>query len=266
MMNTSIDAHQNRLCYDQAEREAAPDRPFLLPLVTQAGNEPDLQDRVLELASHVTWQVAQRFPMTISDPVSWAKQLNEQGTFADLLYATITTYLQRGLRRVLLVPWGGGQSAGSMSEPVQRALAATTGEAVSRTEMALPPVHVEGISARTVFGGLSSVQSQLGPLLEAFPGWDRTWIRLSAGQVRIVLLRSGEGRASSSSSAAWERPTIKALTTALCPHLAGVMTPSECSRWQRDGEIYARFLVALLGVATEFLGQELMREEHDDAR
>src|SRR6266480_2492337 len=73
------------------------------------------------------------------------------------------------------------------------------------------PVQIDGISARTVFGGLSSVQTQLGPLLEAFPGWDRTWIKLSAGQVRIVLLRSGEGTAPSSPSAAWERPTIKAL-------------------------------------------------------
>ena len=266
MMNTSTDTHQNVLRYDQPGREDAQDRPFLLPLVTQAGNEADLQDRVLELASRATWLVAQRFPMTVSDPVSWAKQLNEQCTFADLLYATITTYLRRGLRRLLLVPWGGGHSEGSLIEPVKRALAATTGEAVSRTEMALPLVHVEGISARSVFGGLSSVQSQLGPLLEAFPGWDRSWIRLSAGQVRIVLLRSGEGRAPSSPSAAWERPTIKALTAALCPHHLGVMTPSERSRWQRDGEVYARFFVALLGAATEFLEQELMREEHDDAR
>ena len=132
--------------------------------------------------------------------------------------------------------------------------------------MALPPVHVDGISARSVFGGLSSVQTQLCPLLEAFPGWDRTWLRLSAGQVRIVLLRSGEGSAPSSPSAAWERPTIKALMAALCPQYAEVMTPSERSRWQRDGEIYARFLVALLGVATEFLRQELMPEEHDNER
>ncbi len=266
MMNTSTDAHRNVLRYDQLEREAASDRPFLLPLVTRVGNEADLQDRVLELASRATWLVAQHIPMTVSDPVSWAEQSNGQCTFSDLVYATITTYLQRGFRRLLLVPWGGGQRTGSLSEPVHKALAAKTGEAVSRTEIALPTVHVDGISARTVFGGLSSVQTQLGPLLEAFPGWDRTWIKLSAGQVRIVLLRSGEGTAPSSPSSAWERPTIKALTAALCPHHAGVMSPSERSRWQRDGEIYARFLVALMGVATEFLRQELMREEHDDER
>jgi hypothetical protein len=204
--------------------------------------------------------------MTVSDPVSCAKHLNEQGTFADLVYATIASRLQRGFRRVLLVPWGGRQSAGSLLEPVQRALAAITGEAIARTEMVLPSVHVDGISARTVFGGLSTVQTQLGPLLEAFPGWDRTWIRLSAGQVRIVLLRSGEGTAPSSQSAAWETFTIKALTAALCPHHAEVMTSSERSRWQRDGELYARFLVALLGAATEFLGQECMSEECDDVR
>jgi hypothetical protein len=266
MMNPSTDTHQNVLRYDQPGREAAQDRPFLLPLITYVGNEADLQDLVLELASRATWLVAQRFPMTVSDPVSWAKQSNGQNTFADQVYTTIMTCLQRGFRRLLLVPWGGGQSTGSLIEPVQRALAAKTGEAVSWTEMALPPVHVDGISARSVFGGLSSVQTQLCPLLEAFPGWDRTWLRLSAGQVRIVLLRSGEGSAPSSPSAAWERPTIKALMAALCPQYAEVMTPSERSRWQRDGEIYARFLVALLGVATEFLRQELMPEEHDNER
>jgi hypothetical protein len=64
----------------------------------------------------------------------------------------------------------------------------------------------------------------------------------------------------------WKRPTIKALTAALCPYHDGAMTQIEHSRWQRDGELYARFLVALLGAATEFLQQELTREEHDDAR
>ena len=266
MMNTSTDAHRNVLRCDQPGREAAPNRPLLLPLVTRAGNERDLQDRVLELASRGTWQATQRFPMTVSAPVSCAEQSNEQCNFADLVYATITTSLHQGFRNVLLVPWGGGQSAGSLIDPVKRALTGRTGEAVSRTEMALPLVHVNGISARTVFGGLSSVHTQLGPLLEALPGWDRTWIRLSAGQVRIVLLRSGEGSAPSSQSAAWESPTIKALTAALCPHRAELMTPNELSRWQRDGEIYAHFLVALLSAATEFLRQEFMREECDDAR
>ena len=265
-MNTSLDTRYKGVRSKHPERNTTVDRPFLLPLVTQAGNEPDLQDCVLELASQVTWQVAQRFPMTVSDPVSLAKQLHEQHTFADLVYTTITTYLQRGLHRVLLVPWGGGQCAGSLLEPVQRALAAITGEAVARTEMVLPPVHVDGISARTVFGGLSSVHTQLGPVLEAFPGWGGTWIRLSAGQVRIVLLRSGEGTAFSPQSAAWETSTIKALTAALCPHDAEVMTPSERFRWKQDGEIYARFLVALLGAATQFLQQELTREGQDDAR
>ena len=56
MMNTSTDAHRNVLRYDQLEREAASDRPFLLPLVTRVGNEADLQDRVLELASRATLQ------------------------------------------------------------------------------------------------------------------------------------------------------------------------------------------------------------------
>jgi hypothetical protein len=228
-------------------------RPTRRTSSSGSGNEPALQGRVLELASRATWLVAQRLPLSVAAPGSWAEPSNEQCIFAELVYATVTTCLHQGFRRVLLVPWDSRQSTGSLIEPVHRALSAVTGEAVGRTEMALPPVHVEGISARTVFGGLSSIQTQLGPLLEAFPGWDRTWIRLSAGPVRLVLLRSHEARAPSSPSAAWERPTI---TAALCPHHAEVMKPSERSRWQRDGEIYARYLLALLGAATAFLGQE----------
>jgi hypothetical protein len=72
MINTSTDTHQKGLRYEQPGSEAASDRPFLLPLVAQVGNEPDSQDHVLELASGVTWQVAQRFSMTVSDPLSWA--------------------------------------------------------------------------------------------------------------------------------------------------------------------------------------------------
>jgi hypothetical protein len=258
MMHTSADAHRNILLCDQPGREAAPDRPLLLPLITLAGNEQPLQGCVFDLASRAMWLVAQRLPLTVASPVGWAEQSNEQCMFADPVYATITTYLHQGFRHLLLVPWGGRQRTGSLIKPVLRALSAITEEAVSQTAMALPLVHVDGISARTVFGGLSSVQTQLGPLLEAFPGWDRTWIRLSSGQVRIVLLRSGAGRAPSSQPAAWEIPTIKALTAALCPHHAGLMTPIERSRWQRDGEIYSRFLVSLLGAATEFLQLELM--------
>ena len=99
----------------------------------------------------------------------------------------------------------------------------------------------------------------LDPLLEAFPGWDRSWVRLSAGKVKILLLRSGKGiKQPSPAATAWEGPTVKALAAALCPQQAGIMTASERSHWQRDGEIYARYLVSLLGAAMDFLQQEQM--------
>jgi hypothetical protein len=75
--------------------------------------------------------------------------------------------------------------------------------------------------------------------------------------VTILLLRSGKvTEQPSPAAAAWEGPTMKALAAALCPQHAGTMTASERSRWQRDGEIYARYLVSLLGAATDFLLQE----------
>jgi hypothetical protein len=73
--------------------------------------------------------------------------------------------------------------------------------------------------------------------------------------MRIVFLRTSEWTEQLLRSAAWERSTIKALTAALDPQHAGFMTASERYRWQRDGEIYAHYLAALLCAATDFLAQ-----------
>ena len=146
---------------------------------------------------------------------------------------------------------------GPLAESAMLALSTVTGEAVSQAELAPPHVHVEGVSARSELGGLSSIQTQLGPLLEAFPGWDRSWVRLSAGKTTILLLRSGKGTEEPSPVATvWEEPTLKALAATLCPQQAGIMTARERLRWQRDGDIYARYLVSLLGAAADFLQQE----------
>lgn len=257
-MTTTAGSVSDRTWYDQGGNTTSRDLPLLLNLVARAGDEQNRQSRVLELASHLSRLVAQRLPVTVASPVCWAEQPNQEHIFADLVYATVATYLHQGFRHLLLVPWGGRQRTGSLVETVMKVLSAVTGEAVSKTEMALPPVHVDGIAARSVFGGLSSVQTQLGPLLEAFPGWDRTWTRLSAGDITILLLRSGELTEQLSQTAALEMPTRKALTAALCPQQAGFMTASERSRWQQDGEIYARYLASLLYAATEFLQQELI--------
>jgi hypothetical protein len=252
-MTTTACSALDRTWYDRGDSKTSHNLPLLLTLVEQTAVEQQAQSRVLELASHMSWLVAQRLPVTVASPVCWVEQTKQEHIFADLVYATLTTHLHQGFRRVLLVPWGGGHRTGSLIEPARKVLSAVTGEEVSLTEMALPPVHVDGISSRSVFGGLSSVQTQLGPLLEAFPGWDRTWTRLSAGQVHIVLLRSGEGTVQHSQIAVWERPTIQALIAALCPQHTGFMTASERSVRQRDGEIYARYLASLLSAATEFL-------------
>jgi hypothetical protein len=145
---------------------------------------------------------------------------------------------------------------GSLLELARRALGAATGEQVSLTELTVPHVHVDGLLARGAFDGYSSIQAQLSPLVEAFPGWDHTWARLTAGDVRIVLLRTSEWTKQLPRSAAWEKPTIKALTVALDPQRAGFMTASERSRWQNDGEIYTHYLAALLCAAADLLARE----------
>jgi hypothetical protein len=248
--------HSDMALCDQRGRKISLDMPFLLSLVEQEADERQTPNMMPEIASHLTRLVAQRLPVTTAPPLCWAEQADEEDTFADQMYLTLAASLKQGFRRLLLVPWGGRQSTGTLVAPVLRALSFVTGEVISRTELALPHVHVDGVSARSVFGGLSSIETQLGPLLEAFPGWDRTWTKLSAGDVMILVLRSGGLTAQPSLTAAWESPTRKALAAALCPQQVGFMTTSDRSRWQRDGEIYAHYLISLLCAAMDFLQQE----------
>ena len=256
-MSTMDFSRTGSVLYGEQEREVPHDAPLLLPLIEQAADEPQARRCLLEVVSQLTQRAAQSLPITVTSPLCHTSQASEECSFADQVFTTVSECLQQGFRRLLLVPFGGRQAMGPLVESALLALSTVTGEAVSPAELALPHVHVEGISARSALGGLSSIQTQLSPLLAAFPGWDRSWVRLSAGKVTILLLRSGKVTEQPSlATAAWERRTMKALATALCPQHAAIMTASERSRLQRDGEIYARYLVSLLSAATDFLQQE----------
>jgi hypothetical protein len=249
-------AHTDTILCEQTTRKILDDVPYLLSLIGQGRDERQAQGRAVDLATRITRLVTQRLPVTTASPLCWSEQTSEEDMFAEQVSIALTACLQQGFRRLLLVPWGGRQSTGSLLATARLALSTVLSEAVSQTEMALPHVHVDGVSARSTFEGLSSIQAQLSPLVEAFPGWNRTWIMLSAGKVKIVLLCSSTGMGQPAGTAAWEMPTMKALTAALCPHQVGFMTASERWRWQRDGQIYAHYLVSLLCAATQFLQQE----------
>jgi hypothetical protein len=255
-MTTITCSHADMTRCDQGERKASSNLPALLSVIEQASDQWHAHSPAADLASQVTRLVEERVPVTILSPLCWAEQESLEHTFTDQVYSTVKRCFQRGFRRLLLVPWGGRQNMGSLVEPVRRALSAVTEGAISQTQRALPQVHVDGVSARSGFEGMRSIHDQLGPPLEAFPGWDRTWIRLWTGQVKIVLLRSGAWMVPPSRTAVWQGPTRKALTAALCPQQAGFMTTNEHSSWQQDGQIYVRYLVSLLVAATQFLQED----------
>jgi hypothetical protein len=255
-MLTPTCAHEDEIPSDQGGIDASRDLPILLLLVEQAEDEQQEQNRLAALTSAVARMVEQRLPVTAVSFLAGAEEAGGESGFAGRAHAELTARLQQGFRRLLLVPWGARQRMGSLLEPAQRAICTATGEPVSLTELTLPHVHVDGLSARDAFEGYRSIQAQLSPLLEAFPGWDRRWVRLAAGNVRIVLLRTSEWTEQLLRSAAWEKPTIKALTAALDLQSAGFMTASERSRWQRDGQIYSHYLASLLCAAADFLVRE----------
>ncbi len=255
-MMTPIYLHQDEIPSNLEEGKALRELPYLLSLVDQAAGEQQVQSHFAGLASQVTRLVAKHLSVTTASLIGGTERASEEHTFAEQACSALTTYSQQGFRRLLLIPWGGRRHMGSLLELAHRALSTATGETVSVIEMTLPHVHVDGVSARGSFEGYVNIQAQLSPLIEAFPGWDRRWTRLSAGDMRIVLLRTSEWTAQPFRNSAWEKPTIKALTAALCPQHAGFMMASERSRWQRDGEIYANYLASLLCAATNFLQQE----------
>lgn len=255
-MMTPIYVYQDKAHSNLGEREAPRELPSLLSLIDQAAGEQHVTSHIAGLASQVIRRVSQQFPLTTASLLGENERGSEEQAFAEQAYSALTTYLQQGFRRLLLIPWGDQRSIGSLLELARRVLSTATGETVSAREMTLPHVHVDGISVRGAFEGYVSIQAQLSPLMGAFPGWERTWIRLSAGDMRVVLLSTNTRTAQQSRNVAWEKPTIKALTAALCSQHAGFMRASERSRWQSDGEIYANYLVSLLSAATDFLRQE----------
>lgn len=239
---------------DELERgRSTCSEPLLLPLVDQVIDEPQELNCLVEVAEQLSELAAQQLQVITASPLYCTVRDGEERPFADQIFRAVSTCLHQGYRRLLLAPWAGRQDMGPLVEPARLALSAVTGEPITQTELALPHVYIEGVSARSALGGLSSIHTQLSPLLAAFPGWDRTWVRLAAGEATILLLRSDQALEQPSQGVvAGEGLVVKALAAALSQQPAGCRTADE--RRQRDGEIYVRYLLSLLGAATGFLG------------
>jgi hypothetical protein len=154
---------------------------------------------------------------------------------------------------LLLAPWGGRQMITTLIEATTSALSTASGEKVSVTTLPAPSVHVDGVSVRRAFEGFASVQDQLNPLVEQFPGWDREYTRFSAGDVQIVLLCSLEHVKQQPRVNILESPIWKALAAALCPEQGRSIPVRDLYNWKRDGHIYERYLVSLLCAVAEAL-------------
>src|ERR1700730_17862087 len=173
-MTTPTHIYQNEISSDQGRSDAPRDLPFLLWLVEQTEDESQEQVRRAALAEALARLVEQRLPVT-TGPLLSGEVAGGEDRFAEQASAELTTRLQQGFRRLLLVPWRTRQRMGSLLDLARCALNTATGEPVSLAKLTLPQVHVDGLSVRGAFEGYRSIQAQLGPLLEAFPGWERTW-------------------------------------------------------------------------------------------
>src|SRR5436305_5892049 len=146
-MMTPTYLHHDGVLSKLGERKAPRELPYLLCLVGQAAGERQVQRHIAALASQVTRLVAQHLPVTTASLLSGTERASEEHTFAEQACSVLTTYLQQGFRRLLLIPWGGRRHMGSLLELAHRTLSTATGETVSVIEMTLPHVHLDGVSA-----------------------------------------------------------------------------------------------------------------------
>jgi hypothetical protein len=252
MVPTTV-AHTPMTMSEQEATRRLQSPPLLLSLIEQ---EQQPFSFVSEIASHITRGVEQQVRVSVVPALPCDNQTSDLSTFPDRLGVTLTAWLHQGVRRLLLVPWGGEHVIDAWIEATTRALHMAMGEEVRRTTMPAPCVHVDGVSVRRAFEGFASVQDQLNPLVEQFPGWGRAYACFSAGEAKIVLLHAPECLSQQARRNALEVSIVKALTAALCSTQVSLTPASARSQWEKDGHIYAHYLVALLCAVTASLQRE----------
>jgi hypothetical protein len=256
-MVTTIVTNTHMTMSEQEATGRSQRSPLLLSLLGRAAGERQPFSFVSEIASHITRRVEQQVRVSVVPPVYCDEQMNDSSTLPERLGVTLTAWLHQGVRRLLLVPWGGGgQALDAWIEATTSALQRAMGEQVRRTTMPAPCVHVDGVSVRRAFEGFASVQEQLNPLVEHFPGWGREYACFSAGDAKIVLLHAPEWMSQQARRHALEVSIVKALTAALCSTQVSLTPASARSQWEKDGHIYAHYLVALLCAVTASLQRE----------
>lgn len=251
MITTVLTNPQKRMSEQEATRSRY-SSPRLLSFIDSSSQMQPFSV-VSEIASHITWLVEQRVPAVVLPALLYDTQTSDFRTFPDRLSVALTAWLRQGVRHLLLVPWGNGQVSDAWIEATTSALHMAMGEEVLRTTMPAPCVHVDGVSVRRAFEGFASVQDQLNPLVEQFPGWGREYVCFSAGDAQIVLLHSLESMSQQVQQNALEVSIVRALTVALCSPQVHFASASACAQWEKDGHIYARYLAALLCAVAESL-------------
>ncbi len=83
--------------------------PLLLSLIGSAAGERQPFSFVSEIASHITRRVERQVRVSVVPPVYCDDQVSDSSTLLERLGVTLTAWLHQGVRRLLLVPWGGGQ-------------------------------------------------------------------------------------------------------------------------------------------------------------
>src|SRR5437879_2981411 len=105
--------------------------PGLLSVVESPAQKQVEFSFVKALTLHITRQVERHIPVFVMPPMYCHDQMSDSKTFSDQLCVTLTDWLHRGVRHMLLVPWGDGQMTDALIEVTTRALYAATGEEVS---------------------------------------------------------------------------------------------------------------------------------------
>ncbi len=214
--------------------------PVLVPVVDGTpSDESGPQHVATLLVTAITQRVERLCPVTTIEPVAMSD-----------VEAGLKNLLRQGVQQIVLVPWCLQDASTDLIKRAASVLQQARPGKVDITTMQRPLIPVHGASPMGPLGGLICVQERLDPYVAILPGWGKVYTCLQAGQANILLLCCGQKQTFLQRENDIS-PLEIALLHELCPDQGECGLPRIDAMLERDGAIYAGYLIQLLRAVIE---------------
>ena len=235
--------------------------PLLIPLLPADPCAFDANDRQqtreAQLCRAITQRVAQKRPITVSEPHC-----------LHCLPSCLELHLSHGVKDLLVLPWNLQQTTALLLKSALSALQHTGTNLVSTSSL-LPAVAVPDVLPAGPLGGMLPPQQRLDRSVERWPNWRHCYTMVRHEQAAIVLVHtfSPQHVQPPDGTPAATDQLKQALFGVLYPEqIAPEMQPGDPSErrgvpCRKDGIIYARYLTGIVCAALDVLCSRPQREE-----